>query len=62
MVKAIGSSVNLLRNKWWSIEKWEWMFLSPRDQEMTERTKNFLSIMEIGVNNKELKGYFRVSK
>tara|TARA_R110002167_G_scaffold115853_1_gene290469 strand:- start:1004 stop:1231 length:228 start_codon:yes stop_codon:yes gene_type:complete len=57
MVRATGSSANLSRNKWWSIEKREWTYSSPRDQETTKRTKNFGSIMEKGVHNKTLKGY-----
>jgi hypothetical protein len=44
-------------NKWWSIEMREWTYSSPRDQEMTKRTNNFLSRTEKGVNIKELKGY-----
>jgi hypothetical protein len=44
-------------NKWWSIEMREWTYSSPRDQEMTKRTNNFLSRTEKGVNIKVLKGY-----
>jgi hypothetical protein len=57
MVRATVSSVNLSRNKWWSIEKKEWTYSNPQDQEMTEITNNFLSTMEKGVNKKEVKGY-----
>ncbi|MFT4847531.1 MAG: hypothetical protein ACI83B_000050 [Sediminicola sp.] len=57
MVRATVSSVNLSLNKWWSIEKREWTYSSPRDQEMTDRTKNFLSRTEKGANNKELISY-----
>tara|TARA_R110000868_G_scaffold85301_6_gene240068 strand:- start:42719 stop:42937 length:219 start_codon:yes stop_codon:yes gene_type:complete len=57
MVRATVSSVNLSRNKWWSIEKKEWTYSNHQDQEMTEITNNFLSTMEKGVNKKEVKGY-----
>jgi hypothetical protein len=57
MVRATVSSVNLSRNRCWSIEKKEWTYSNPLDQEMTEITNNFLSTMEKGVNKKEVKGY-----
>jgi RNA binding exosome subunit len=57
MVRATVNSVNLSRNKWWSIEKKEWTYSNPQDQEMTEITNNFLSTMEKEVNKKEVKGY-----
>jgi hypothetical protein len=57
MARATVSSVNLSRNKLWSIEKKEWTYSNPQDQEMTEMTNNFLSTMEKEVNKKEVKGY-----
>jgi hypothetical protein len=57
MVRATVNSVNLSKNKWWSIEKKEWTYLNPQDQEMTEITNNCLSTLEKGVNKKEAKGY-----
>jgi hypothetical protein len=41
MVRATVSSVNLSGNKWWSIEKKEWTYSNPQDQEMTEITNKF---------------------
>jgi hypothetical protein len=52
MVRATVSSVNLSRNKWWSIEKKEWTHSNPQDQERTEITNNLLSTMEKGVIKK----------
>jgi RNA binding exosome subunit len=57
MVRATVSSVNLSRNKSWSIEKKEWTYSNLQGQEMTEIMNNFLSIIEKEVNKKEVKGY-----
>jgi hypothetical protein len=57
MVRATVSSVNLSRNKSWSIEKKEWTYSNLQGQEMTEIMNNFLSTIEKEVNKKEVKGY-----